>query len=720
MPTFPNRNQPSLNSEAVVADVANRLTKRGQLSRRDFVKIAGLIGGGHLLATQLGPLRHALATTVAPSPGATDGILVLIYLNGGNDGMNTVIPLGAQESAYRALRPKIGVTNPLMISTDTGLHPSLANLSTRFANNQVAVLRNVGYNPPNLSHFTSQDHWAEGAGAGGPVFTANRTGWLGRWYDGAENGNPFKMIGVGGVPLYVRGASAAALGLPVYSTPSIGNNPSDPEEKRLGDAFRTMAATTGFGQYGDKLGVLGARAFTAASGASSSYVGLDGRSNLSMQLSLTANLINANLGTRVFTAQLQGFDTHGDQPTTHAELLSDFDQSVEMFLQRLQPAQRTKVTILTWSEFGRRPEENNSLGTDHGAASCMFAIGEPVMGGIYGSAPDLTTFDSDGDLIADTDFRQIYASALSGVLGADDSAILRGDNVPVKFLRSLLPPPPTTTTTTTTTTSTTTSTTTTTIAATTTTLAPASTVATVPTSPTTSSSTQPATTQPATTQPVATQPTQPSTTQASSTTAQPATTQPTAPQATAPQTTMPAQTPATPASSAPAATQATTPTSSPSTSSPTTTRGTNPSAPANTAPTNATYPTYPPSSTVYPTSNAAAPTTPTIASATPVYVVVPAPSTATTAEAAAPVSTSPASTTPTIPSTSATTSSTTIARPVAPASTVPPVATSTKNPPLKPKVTTTTPTIPSKLSLRSIKSKLKPKPKVKKKLTTKR
>jgi uncharacterized protein (DUF1501 family) len=578
-------------NDELVESVAHQFANRGRVSRRDFLKIAGLIGGGQLLATQLGPLRRALSAGASTS----EDIVVLIYLGGGNDGLNTAVPLGAQYSTYRDLRPQIGVANPLVLTDDTGLHPSLTNLAARYKLGQVAVLRNVGYNPPNQSHFTSTDYWAQGYGTGDPANTALlKSGWLGRWFDDARTGNPFQMIGVGGVPLYLKGNSDAALGLPIYSRPAIGFQATNADEVRLGTAYRAMSAQqTGFGRLGDTLASLNSRAYTAAGQLAPAYVDLPGGNNyLLPQLYISANIINANLGARVFTVQIGGFDTHSAQLGTHPDLLSFVDQAIESFLLRLDPVQRAKVSVLTWSEFGRSPKENDSGGTDHGTASVMFAVGEPVAGGMYGTPYDLSKRDADGDIYATTDFRRVYASVVRGILGADDTRVLGGTNDPIPFLKTLQSTPPTTTTTTNVVTTTavaatTTAPTTTTIVATTTT--GATTTAPPTTAPATTAppTTAPPTTAPATTAPPTTAPTTkaPTFTTAPTSTASPTSTEPktvppttaaptTAAPTTAPPTTAPKTVPPTTAAPtttlAPASTLAPVPTEAPTTVPPTT------------------------------------------------------------------------------------------------------------------------------------------------------
>ncbi len=236
------------------------------------------------------------------------------------------------------------------------------------------------------------------------------------------------------------------------------------------------------------------------------YAGALGDDDLVQQLTLTARLINLNLGTRVFHTKLGSFDTHGDQESMHTRLLTSLDAGIEAFFANLSAAQKPRVTLLTFSEFGRRPDEANN-GTDHGAAGLDIVVGDKVKGGLYGEQPSLTDLDANGNLKASTDFRAVYAEMLGSWLGADPVPILGKDyprlglftGAPVSAsTTTTLPPVVTTTTTkpaaTTTTTKPAATTTTTKPAATTTTTKPAATTTTTKPAATTTTTKPAATT----------------------------------------------------------------------------------------------------------------------------------------------------------------------------------------------------------------------------------
>jgi uncharacterized protein (DUF1501 family) len=147
-------------------------------------------------------------------------------------------------------------------------------------------------------------------------------------------------------------------------------------------------------------------------------------SDLGQKLVLCARLINANLGIRVLSTNLGGFDTHSDQPTAQADLMTDLNASIGAFYDALSATFRTRVTLMTFSEFGRRPEDNDTSGTDHGTAAPHLVIGDGVNGGLYGAAPSLSGLDPNGNLVNSVDFRQLYATVLDKWLKADSQEVL--------------------------------------------------------------------------------------------------------------------------------------------------------------------------------------------------------------------------------------------------------------------------------------------------------
>jgi uncharacterized protein (DUF1501 family) len=441
-----NKNPHHNNHERLVVEATAELRRTGRLNRRQFLQIAGAVAAGEMGAlalSQMGPLRKAFGSATGGG-NRGDGVLLLIYFGGGNDGLNTVIP--TTDPKYFDLRKGLAIPNgtSLQISADTALHPSLTSLATRFRAGNVAVLRNVGYIPSSLSHFSSFDHWAWGAGSGGASDTSPRTGWLGRWND-TQPENLFRMISFGSsVPLQLQSETTHPLNLPLYSQSALGSLTNDANEVRLTQAIRAMRPAVGtssaLGRLGDGLSNVNVRAIEASSLATPAWTGIpDGVSRLQRQLLMSANLINANLGVRVLSASFGGFDTHSNQAATHAKLLGDFDASLEAFFAKLSPEAAAKVTVLTFSEFGRRPEMNDSNGTDHGTSSVMFAAGNGVRGGIYGDPAPLSSLDRDQNLVPSMDFRRVYSSVLSGWLGADPAQILGAAHADLSLFTSGVP-----------------------------------------------------------------------------------------------------------------------------------------------------------------------------------------------------------------------------------------------------------------------------------------
>lgn len=409
--------------ERLVNDLTTELKRKGTLNRRQFLQLATAVAAGELVVSQLGPFKHALASA-GGGGSRNDGILLLINMSGGNDGLNTVVPI--TDPRYVALRANIALdpAQVNMLSSDTALHPSLVRLTARYAAGDVAVLRNAGYTPQNFSHFQSGDLWASGRGTGGTAGAVTTSGWLGRWSDTLGTANAMQTVAFGSsTPPHLRGVNTRALAIPLFNRNYLGSS-TNADEVRLYGAVRSLAgASTGFGSMADALAQTNVEALDASTQTLSAYSSIPSGSSLQRQMIMAANLINSGLGVRVLSASFGSFDTHATQGPTHAALLADLDNSIDQFYARLTPTQAARVTILTWSEFGRRPQSNDSAGTDHGAASCMFAIGTGVRGGIYGDPAPLGSLVG-GNMVATMDFRQVYSSVLSGWLGADPTAIV--------------------------------------------------------------------------------------------------------------------------------------------------------------------------------------------------------------------------------------------------------------------------------------------------------
>ncbi len=401
-------------------------------SRRDFL-IRGLygMGVGATLPLVLGRTSAALAaqalagTSMEKHP---ERILVVVELSGGNDGLNTVVPFG--DAAYYRARPKLGIPEreAIKIAPGVGFHPSMVGFERLYKDGQLAVVHGCGYDRPSLSHFSSMDFWHTGAPHSGEPL-----GWLGRLADATYDPTKRNMIvNVGSSQsLAVRSQRHSPL---VFDDPSRFRRDGTDDEKRVITGLSQQGATTNA-----TLDFLAATAANAAESsdfvrqASASYrtpvdYGVGG--GLGGNLQRVAALIAAGMPTRLYYVTYAGnsFDTHVQQADLHSRLLMYTADAVRGFIEDMERLGRgNEVAVMIFTEFGRRVEENGSLGTDHGTATPMFLIGKGVKGGFYGTHPSLTDLD-DGNLKKTTDFRRVYATAIKEWLGYDDTrTILKGE-----------------------------------------------------------------------------------------------------------------------------------------------------------------------------------------------------------------------------------------------------------------------------------------------------
>ena len=367
---------------------------------------------------------QALSGTTEASPKR---ILVVVELSGGNDGLNTVVPYGDDE--YYRVRPNLGIpeTELLKIEHGYGFHPALVGFERLYKDGHMAVVHGCGYDNPSLSHFSSMGYWHTGVPNGGETL-----GWVGRLADGAYDhdaqGNRIVNIGTR-QSLAVRSR---------HHSPLVFNDPRT--FRREGAQSEKTALGTMKGDGASENATLEFLSATAQNAAESSdfvrqaaaayQTPIDyGIGGLSGQLRQIAALINADMPTRLYYVSYQGnsFDTHVHQADPHARLLAYSADALRGFMEDLKRIGRQDdVAMMIFTEFGRRVEENGSLGTDHGTATPMFIIGNQVQGGLYGEHPSLTVLD-DGNLIKTTDFRRVYATMIKEWLQFDDTqAVLKG------------------------------------------------------------------------------------------------------------------------------------------------------------------------------------------------------------------------------------------------------------------------------------------------------
>ena len=402
-------------------------------SRRDFLVRAGLgaaagtvaLGSTTVRAMSRSPLFRALATT------ETDRALVLIQLIGGNDGLNTIVPVG--NDLYHNARPTLALGTADTVELDAGhrLHSALAPLAAAYHGGELAVVQGVGYGAPSLSHFRSTDIWMSASESDELV----TTGWTGRllqhqfpdFLETPPDAPPAVQIGTT-APLLFAGDGAGygmamldidnflaiADGGEVYDTDNV---PSTVAGGEL--AFVRTVANDAF-RYRDAI-----YAATETGTNDVEYPDTD----LGRELAAVARLIKGRLDTRVYHVALGGFDTHADQLDRHALLLEELGGALAAFYADLHASEDDERTLaMTFSEFGRRVAENGSDGTDHGTAAPVLMMGPAAVGGFYGQAPDLSALDETGNVDHAVDFRQVYATVLQHWfgLGAQESADVLG------------------------------------------------------------------------------------------------------------------------------------------------------------------------------------------------------------------------------------------------------------------------------------------------------
>lgn len=395
------------------------------LSRRKFLKLSGAgIVAASASALTFDDIARAALTN--PLPSGTP-ILLVVTLYGGNDGLNTVVPY--TDPLYYSLRTDLAYKpeSVLQLRDGLGLNPSMSPIKSMWDAGKVAIVRGVGYPKPDHSHFASMAIWQ----TGNPISHIS-SGWLGRWLD-TQAADPMLAISLGSVlpPLLAgvkRSGSVLPLGGLVIPSGALAKDcqriskasPTDsPLMAMAAESMRTL-----FSLSSNITPVLKAPAPAAADLPTVNGGNAGGDSNLQQQLDIVSKLVNAGAPTRVWSVSLGGFDTHANEANAQSALLGNVSTSISRFIQQLQASGRAKdVTVLIYSEFGRRVKANASQGTDHGTSGPVFVIGDRVRGGFYGDQPSLTKL-VDGDLSVTTDFRDVYATLLEDVLGAQVDPIL--------------------------------------------------------------------------------------------------------------------------------------------------------------------------------------------------------------------------------------------------------------------------------------------------------
>ena len=407
------------------------------VSRREFIR-------GGVAAFTVSFAAPEFLSDIARAQGARARNLVVVYLAGGNDSLNTVIPY--TDPFYFSRRPGISIPagQVLQIGTDSagralGLHPRLGGLRTIFNEGRLAVIQRTGYQNSSRSHFQGSDIW----NTADPQ-SPSSMGWLGRYLETIPLDPLSGWSTQREVPRALLSKTVAVPGIPDPRTYAFASPNPAPESIYERAAATRIASHVPVDR--PHLAFINSRttaAFETLDRVNSvaDYLGTTAYPNNGFALALrtVAGAIARGIGTRVYWVQTGGFDTHANEGNqgagAYATLMATYGDGVAAFYTDLKNQGLLGDTlIMQFSEFGRRISENGTGGTDHGAAANMMAIGGGVRGGVYGTAPDLnpvagnpTLENNGGDITYETDFRSVYARVLEGWLGASSVAILGGD-----------------------------------------------------------------------------------------------------------------------------------------------------------------------------------------------------------------------------------------------------------------------------------------------------
>lgn len=414
----------------------------GTVSRRAFIKgSVAVVSVGMAMPSIFSRAARAASASRVDAPGFQDSgrVLIVVQMAGGNDGLNTVVPytdprLAQLRSTLLTVEAALG----FKLNAALGVHPGLTAFKPLWDAGQLAVVSNVGYPNPSLSHFQSMDIWET-------MDPSERDGWLGRYLSGLVDADGHPLAGID----VATGVSPAlaALSAPVATLTSA-------QGFRLEGAGRTPGQTAVLTATLDRLYKAYPKsapyAALLAQTEANTFAAVDLLAKagpvytpkvtyppgpFGNGLQVFAEAIVADVGMRVGYITLGGFDTHRAQADQHAQLLALLSSGVAAFLSDLAAQGRSdQVAVMTWSEFGRRPQENASAGTDHGTAAPLFLAGAGVKGGVYGDPPDLANLDANGNLAFQTDFRSVYATVLEGWLKVPADTVIPARYQPLPLL----------------------------------------------------------------------------------------------------------------------------------------------------------------------------------------------------------------------------------------------------------------------------------------------
>ena len=389
------------------------------LTRRQL--LSALAGAGLSAGLPWLPAQAAQTTQT----DASRRILVVMELSGANDGLNTLVPYA--DDAYYRLRPKIGIKANKVRKIDDhfGFSPGMSGFEQLFKDGRMAVMHGCGYAQPSFSHFTSMAYWHTGVPNGGEPY-----GWLGRVADAIDPKlTPNFLVNIDErQSLAVRAAHHVPV---VFDDPDRFTRKGLLQSRALLDNGMQVNAANPTQNFVHSVADSARQASGLVRAAWENYKTPVDYGIVPVDLTKVAAMIKADLPTRLYYVGYRhnAFDTHVQQSELHQRLLTYGSDAVAGFMKDLERIGRADdVTLLVFSEFGRRASENTSLGTDHGTANHMYVIGNPVKGGHYGAVPSLTDLDEGGNLKHTTDFRRVYATLIEGWLQhADSKNLLSGD-----------------------------------------------------------------------------------------------------------------------------------------------------------------------------------------------------------------------------------------------------------------------------------------------------
>ncbi len=389
------------------------------IKRRQFLQIGSLATGSFMIPKFLKAFENKMPFV----PGGNK-VVVVLQLSGGNDGLNTVIPV--RNDIYQSARPNLGLgkDKAVMITDEVGLHPALQGFADLYSDGSLGIINSVGYPNPDRSHFRSMDIWQTGSESS----QTWQSGWIGRYLDAQCKGcdKPTQALEIDDtLSLALKGNDEKGIALRdpkrLYSTShedyfktlSQSHHDDDHHEKPVDYLYKTMAETLSSADYIFEQSKLHP--------STADYP----KTQLGASLKTISSLIQSDINTKVYYVSHGSFDTHVNQQQQQQRLFAEMNDAVASFVKDLKANHRfDDVLLFTFSEFGRRVAQNASGGTDHGTANNMFLLsGGLKQKGLITPMPDLNNL-VDGDLQYQTDFKNVYATVLDKWLKADDAAIL--------------------------------------------------------------------------------------------------------------------------------------------------------------------------------------------------------------------------------------------------------------------------------------------------------